>query len=347
MPYKISFILPIYKVEQQLERCIKSVLNQDYDNIEVILVDDGSPDSCPAICDDFARQDHRIKVIHKNNEGLGMARNTGLQHATGDYVIFVDSDDYIESNMGSKLLDACLKNKSHVTYCNYRRVDSRTGTTSDNIQKMRKKFYQGKEVLEVLVGMLSNYDNTRLDGSVNMSVWHSIYDLHFIKDNKILFKSEREYISEDLMFHIDFLTHAKSVSFIDDVLYNYDYNPTSLSEKYRPFIFNSSSLIYKHANSCLQSKGLENYHSFSDRYLLVISLYVINNYRKFLDKDSYKDLVQKIVNDKVWRNEVQFSSYRKLSKKNKLYVFAIKHKAFRLLYLLQSIYVWKRKIKVV
>ena len=347
MQHKISFILPVYKVERQLARCIISVLNQDYDNIEVILVDDGSPDSCPAICDNLAKQDHRIKVVHKHNEGLGMARNTGLQHATGDFVIFVDSDDYIDSDMGSKLLNACLRNNSQATYCNYRRVDSRTGMTSDNIQKMSKKLYQGKDVQEVLLGMLSNYDHSRLEGSVNMSVWHSVYDLHFLKNKNILFKSEREYISEDLMFHVDFLTQANCVAFIDDVLYNYVSNPTSLSEKYRPYIFSSSSLVYKYANTCLQSKGLANYHSYSDRYLLVISLYVINNYRKFLDKKAYKDFVWKIVNDKVWLEDVQFSSYRELPKKNKLYVLAIKHKACCFLYLLQMIYVWKRKIKTV
>lgn len=90
----ISFIVPIYKVEQYLEQCISSILNQTYRNIEVILVDDGSPDGCPAICDAYAKQDNRVKVIHKPNGGLSDARNAGLCKSTGDYVVFVDSDDF-------------------------------------------------------------------------------------------------------------------------------------------------------------------------------------------------------------------------------------------------------------
>ena len=90
----ISVIIPVYKAEKYLEQCVASVLNQTYSNIEVILVDDGSPDNCPAMCDKFAEQDERVKVIHKPNGGLSDARNVGLQHATGDYVTFVDSDDF-------------------------------------------------------------------------------------------------------------------------------------------------------------------------------------------------------------------------------------------------------------
>ena len=95
---KISFIIPIYKVEQYLEQCVNSVLNQTYKDIEVILVDDGSPDNCPKMCDEFATIDNRIKVVHKPNGGLSDARNAGLKVAIGDYVIFMDSDDFWTDN---------------------------------------------------------------------------------------------------------------------------------------------------------------------------------------------------------------------------------------------------------
>ena len=91
----VSVVVPIYNVEAYLDRCISSVVLQTYSNLEIILVDDGSPDRCPQICDDWARRDCRIKVIHKENAGLGMARNTGIEHATGSYVYFLDSDDYM------------------------------------------------------------------------------------------------------------------------------------------------------------------------------------------------------------------------------------------------------------
>lgn len=93
---KISIIVPVYKVEQYLERCVKSLINQTYKNIEIILVDDGSPDQCPKMCDDYASEDSRIKVIHKKNGGLSDARNAGLDAATGEFIAFVDSDDWVE-----------------------------------------------------------------------------------------------------------------------------------------------------------------------------------------------------------------------------------------------------------
>ena len=91
----ISVIVPVYKVEKYLDQCINSIVNQTYRNLEVILVDDGSPDGCPQLCDAWAKKDSRISVIHKENQGIGMARNTGMDHASGAYICFFDSDDFI------------------------------------------------------------------------------------------------------------------------------------------------------------------------------------------------------------------------------------------------------------
>ena len=101
---KISIIVPVYNVENDLDRCVKSIMQQTYKNIEIILVDDGSPDRCPEMCDKYAQQDSRIKVIHKENGGLSDARNVGLNEAGGDFVMYVDSDDYIESDSCEQLL---------------------------------------------------------------------------------------------------------------------------------------------------------------------------------------------------------------------------------------------------
>ncbi len=95
----ISIIIPVFKVEKYLDRCLESVTAQSYTNLEIILVDDGSPDKCPEMCDLWAKKDSRIKVIHKENDGLANARNSGIEACTGDYVMFIDSDDYIESDM--------------------------------------------------------------------------------------------------------------------------------------------------------------------------------------------------------------------------------------------------------
>lgn len=113
----ISVIIPIYKVEEYLDECISSVVNQTYKNIEIILVDDGSPDNCPAICDDWAKKDKRIRVIHKENGGLSDARNAGIDVARGEYIAFVDSDDYIKPDMIKKLCVAICKEDADISAC--------------------------------------------------------------------------------------------------------------------------------------------------------------------------------------------------------------------------------------
>ena len=116
---KVSFVIPVYKVEQYLDRCVKSIVGQTYRNIEVILVDDGSPDSCPSLCDKYAVEDSRIKAVHKENGGLSDARNYGTKYATGDYLIYVDSDDFWMHNDDlEKLVQVAIDNPN-VDFINF------------------------------------------------------------------------------------------------------------------------------------------------------------------------------------------------------------------------------------
>lgn len=120
----ISVIVPVYKVEKYLDRCIASIVNQTYKNLEIILVDDGSPDSCPTFCDGWAEKDNRIKVVHKENGGLSDARNVGIRIATGEYISFVDSDDWIEKNFILYLFRIIKEQNCEVVGCNYRRGEN-------------------------------------------------------------------------------------------------------------------------------------------------------------------------------------------------------------------------------
>ena len=114
----ISIIIPVYKVEKYLEKCIESVLKQTYTNLQIILVDDGSPDNCGKICDEYAKKDSRIEVIHKINGGLSDARNVGINRANGRYIGFVDSDDYIKEDMYEKLINLIKEYNADVSICN-------------------------------------------------------------------------------------------------------------------------------------------------------------------------------------------------------------------------------------
>lgn len=123
----ISVIVPIYKVEKYLKKCVDSIINQTYKNLEIILVDDGSPDNCPKICDEYAKQDSRIKVIHKENGGLSDARNAGMKIATGDYISFIDSDDYISGDFIETLYTTMKTENSDIVECDIVRFED--GTT--------------------------------------------------------------------------------------------------------------------------------------------------------------------------------------------------------------------------
>lgn len=116
---KVSIIVPIYKVEKELDRCIQSILRQSYTNLEIILIDDGSPDKCPEMCDIYAEQDERIKVIHKENGGLSDARNAGLNIATGEFLAFIDSDDWVADSFIERLVNNIIDTDSDIAICGF------------------------------------------------------------------------------------------------------------------------------------------------------------------------------------------------------------------------------------
>ena len=129
----VSVIVPVYKVEKYIHRCMDSILGQTYDNIEIILVDDGSPDNCPQICDQYAKADERVKVIHKANGGLSDARNEGLKHISGKYVFFVDSDDFIDRNAIKYMVDLAENYCADIVQCD-REIGNRDSFSVDAFQ---------------------------------------------------------------------------------------------------------------------------------------------------------------------------------------------------------------------
>lgn len=142
----ISIIIPVYNVEKCLRRCIESVINQTYSNIEIILVDDGSTDACPEICDEYEKTDDRIKVVHKSNGGLSDARNVGIDIAQGKYIGFVDSDDYIHPNMYEQLLCALVESESDISVCDVEKVYGLEYEIKD-IKKINKKIYSKRNAV--------------------------------------------------------------------------------------------------------------------------------------------------------------------------------------------------------
>lgn len=147
MNERISVIVPVYNVEKYLPRCMDSILAQTYQNLEIILVDDGSSDECPKICDEYERRDERIRVIHKENGGLSDARNTGIDAANGEYLTFVDSDDYIHPEMYESLWGALKAEHAEVAMCNLKKVYQMDAEVS-SVEEKEVKVYTGIQAIE-------------------------------------------------------------------------------------------------------------------------------------------------------------------------------------------------------
>ena len=241
MEEQISIIVPVYKVEKYICRCIDSIINQSYKRLEIILVDDGSPDSSGVICDEYQKKDSRIKVIHKENAGLGFARNSGLEHATGKYVTFIDGDDYIGVDHIKNMYNT-IKN-----------------TSTDTCIAGHTKVYKNKKVEHTNVCSGKIFKNNvnenilpRMCGAdchgndyIEMSVCMVLFSNDIIQSNQLKFVSEKEYISEDLVFDFEYYPLSKGVCVSDKTDYYYCDNEGSLTTKYREDRFKSQIYLYK------------------------------------------------------------------------------------------------------
>lgn len=180
----VSIVLPIYNVEKYLDRCIESVVRQTYNNLEIILVDDGSPDGCPQKCDEWAKKDKRIKVIHKNNAGLGYARNTGIENASGEYICFFDSDDYVAPDTIEKAYTTAKTSNSDMVLFGHYDVDAQGKIVKAYMPTTPKESYEGSEVQEVLLPDLIS-DDPETGNSTNL--WLSdCFCLYSINSNTYL-----------------------------------------------------------------------------------------------------------------------------------------------------------------
>ncbi len=328
----ISVIVPIYNVEKYLRQCLDSVLSQTYKNIEVIMVDDGSPDGCGIICDEYASRYANFKVIHKENAGLGMARNTGLEHVTGEYVMFLDSDDYIDKNLIEILYKNIYEKKVDVCKCGFRRINDDGLTSSE--RKYDDEFFPGirakTEFLPRLIGSAPNKKD-----SFEMSVWASLYKVEHIKNHNICFPSERELHAEDMVFNIEYMQYAKGVCVISDIGYNYRINMISLTTIYHPEMFEKCIKFYNYVKDRLESLGygVETINRL-DRITFVSVKSCINmewRAAAFNKKRTAKMNIKKICCDSRLQEIISDYPIEELGFKQKLFLYMIKYKLYQLL----------------
>lgn len=338
----VSVIVPVYNVEKYFDRCLKTILNQTLKNIEIILVDDESPDSCPQKCDEAAMHDNRIKVIHKQNEGLGLARNSGLEIATGEYVYFVDSDDYLHNSAIENLYKSAIHNKLDICFAGYILEDENGRQKMSEPKFAGKIFIQPQIVNVVLAGMLGSGPTAKSDRELAMSAWQGIYRRAWLNDNKLRFPSERQFISEDIIFHLDALPNAKSLGYISHcAFYHIIDNPSSLTNKYNPDRFKKCCALY------LEEKRRISQFTNSETMILNAQRMFLGNTRVCLKQIAAKSKtegksfavkrIKQIGDDKTLREVLEVYPYWKNPIKQALISFLLKKRMYSAIYLLLKI----------
>jgi len=202
----ISVIVPIYNVEKYLNRCVDSLINQTYNRLEIILVDDGSPDNCPAICDNYEKKDSRIRVIHKKNGGLSDARNAGMRVAAGEYIGFIDSDDYVSADFFETLLNTMLKENSDIVECSVVKFyeDNKFDNYKDD---MAVKTCSAVESLSELIS----------EGHFHRHVWNKLYKTRLVHDVPYAVGK----LNEDEFWTYRIFGKAEKVTRINKTMYYY------------------------------------------------------------------------------------------------------------------------------
>lgn len=336
--YDISVIIPVYNSELYLKRCIESVLDQTLDSVEIVLVDDGSTDASPSICDEYARNHENIVVIHKDNAGQGLARNDGLQVIRGRYFAFLDSDDYMDTHAYEAIVDRLDSAGADVCAFGYDKLDN-DGTSRYKV-KIRKAEYFGTDGIKKF--MLHFFgDDARDDDLRGVSACMSAYKTSIMQEHKIQFPSERVVLSEDTIFNLEYCKYIGKAVTLDDNYYHYCIHEQSHTQRY------DSGRISKTDEFCAMLKGYAEYYDIayetSNRIRMVMWLSIMESIKRaVLQKreigftGSYK-LVKSIVNDKTVRDYIMELHTEGFNSKQKTFYYMIRHKLYLCIYIMADI----------
>lgn len=289
----ISIIVPIYNIEKYLARSLESLINQTYPHLEFILVNDGSKDNSLAICQEYAQKDRRIKVLDKVNEGVSVARNTGLEAATGSYIGFIDPDDWIEPHMYEQLYHHIKKWDSPVCLCNYFK-DSK----KKSVPKMfafKDELLEGKSIIEKLVNdMVGMPDLMPTYVLVMGCVWRGLFKKEFLDHHQLRFVPGVS-IMEDLVFMVQTLLKCDKVAIDQGVYYHYVQNPSSVLHTYNKRLWEDQVKVYELLEkSFIEAQLEEEMRSRLDFRYIGMVLSAIKNETYMKKESDLKDTVAHI-----------------------------------------------------
>lgn len=313
---KVSIIVPVYQAKDYLAHCIDSILNQTYQNTEIILVDDGSNDGSEKLCDDYSRQYSNVFCIHQKNNGVSRARNVGIGHARGEYILFVDSDDYIESDYVERACLALRQEDTDMYLCGYQSVENRG-------RRKGKKYYP---LVKDGVWLCNNIGGVLLklfDSSSLHAIGTKLYKRSIIEQYKLRFNEKWKYY-EDIYFCLDYLSHCKGIYMQNRIMYYYQRDiESSLTKQLRNFnyanIHNTFCLLYKLIG--YNNIKEDDKKRFGELYLEQIDLCLDSKIK--MDKwytNTLCRLYRKLSKDRFYENAMQYS--RKLDRGE---FFCIRH----------------------
>ena len=336
----VTVVVPVYNVEKYLDRCIESIVNQTYKHLEIILVDDGSPDNCPQMCDNWAKKDGRIKVLHKENAGAGMARNTGIKNSSGDYILFVDSDDYIHLKTIEECVCEIAKTQADVVMFG-RSTAFAEGTVKDTPVVTDECYFSGNEVLDnILPGLFVH------ERGIGISSCNKLFNLQLIKDNNIKYKSEREILSEDAAFHLELFGYVKSISIIKKCFYYYFKNENSFSRSYKKELQQLNNNFLEH---CIQvCEKYENKNQLINCVCARYHIYALAGMKQIVNSDLSenvkKEEIYRFFKDEVLNKTLTENVLNNEKKSIKLFYYFIKKRLYYIAFLLLKIRVRKERM---
>ena len=306
MSKKVSIIVPVYNGEKYIDRCAKNLLSQTYENVEFVIVDDGSTDKTPEKCDYYAAQDSRFVVVHKENGGLSSARNAGTDKATGDYILYYDVDDDITETLVEDNIKLAESNDADVVmFCFwYFDVDTGDNLVGQNFIGDRKQFF-------------SSLLNTTIDHEVFNAPWNKLYKMEFLKENNLQFVPEFP-IYEDIIFASKMLQYADKIVVNNNMYYTYYVRSSgSLITKYMDGYFASVTRFYMNAMDYCKMFDDNDIQilKFSNLYVTLVNTNLKQiSLRKELSFSEKKKLIREICDTDIFRSAVRRSRLGKARK---------------------------------
>lgn len=244
--YKVSVIVPVYKVEAYLPRCIESLLAQTLKEIEILLVDDGSPDGCPRICDQYAEKDSRIRVLHKKNEGVLRARQSGLELASAPYIGFVDSDDFVATDMFETLWQEAERTGAQVVCCSFVHYWNEEKQYRDTRDRGMTGVYSGENLKDFYQRFFVDISSRAEKSSVTPAIWNKLFRRELILEchQKLTRECGKIWIGEDMLISYSCLLQAQRISVLGDFCpVYYFYRPESVMNSYVPNLLENTELL--------------------------------------------------------------------------------------------------------